>query len=300
MELPEAVRAWRDAGEFRHVDGTQVFLRDTGHGEPLVCFHGFPTSSYDWHRLLPLLAHRYRIICFDFPGYGLSAKPVNRDYSIARQADTAEELLHSLGVDRFHLMAHDMGVSVACELLGRIQQRRSRLQPESVTLLNAGLFGDLHQPLLTQRLLRSRLFGAWVARFTSHAMFLRQYPLAYARPKDFSEQHYAEQWALLVHNEGRRVLHKLAGYMRERAEKGEAWLQALRQSTAPIRWIWGLSDPISVPAIADRIEVELQPEQVVRLTGVGHYPQLEEAVSVYTLVTEWFDPEYSESLLMGA
>lgn len=287
MYLPEPVQAWLHGGEYRHVRGTEVFLHDSGHGEPLVCFHGFPTSSFDWHRLEPLLAHRFRVICFDFPGYGLSCKPTDRDYRIADQADVAEALLHDLGIDQFHLLAHDMGATVACELLHRIEQKKTRLKARTVSILNAGLYMDLHQPLLTQRLLRTPYINGLVARFSSRKVFMHQYPKVYARPQDFDAEHYECQWALLLHHHGRRVLHKVAGYMRERMRHSDVWLGALKNSTAPVRLIWGLEDPIAVPAIADRVERELNPTTVTRLTGVGHYPQLEEAVSVYTLLNEW-------------
>lgn len=289
MALPEPAQAWLDAGEVHYVDNTELFVRDTGYGEPLVCLHGFPTSSFDWHRLLPLLAHRFRIICFDFPGYGLSAKPRSRSYTIASQTDTAEALMHELGVDSFHLLAHDMGATVACELLHRIQLRKTRLRAQSVSILNAGLYMDLQQPLLTQRLLGTPGINRAMARLSSRYFFMRQYPRVYAHPEDFNEDHYESQWQLLIRNNGRQVLHKVAGFMRERVRHSDIWMKALKESKAPVRYIWGLEDPISVPAIVERAERELNPAAVVRLTGVGHYPQLEEAVSVYSVMTEWIE-----------
>ena len=77
--------------------------------------------------------------------------------------------------------------------------------------------------------------------------------------------------------------------MRERGRYGDIWINALKESKAPVRFIWGLEDTIAVPAIVERVEQELNPTDVVRLTGVGHYPQLEEAVSVYSMMTEWIE-----------
>jgi len=66
-------------GRFSRVDDVELFYHVNNHYSSrlpwLVCFHDFPTSSWDWHLLLPYLEKRYRILVFDFPGYGLSAKP---------------------------------------------------------------------------------------------------------------------------------------------------------------------------------------------------------------------------------
>ncbi|MCB2041068.1 MAG: alpha/beta fold hydrolase, partial [Rhodoferax sp.] len=43
-----------------------------GDGEALVLAHGWPWSSYSWHRVIPALAQRYRVYWYDMPGYGRS------------------------------------------------------------------------------------------------------------------------------------------------------------------------------------------------------------------------------------
>lgn len=287
--LSQAVVEWRDRGEILNVDHIDLFTLQTGQGPPLVCFHGFPTSSFDWHRLAPLLKARSRLICFDFPGYGLSAKPVGRDYRIASQANAAEALLRRLQISEFDLLAHDMGATVACELMDRVIHRRTELRPRSLTLLNAGLYMDLHQPLPTQRLLRTPLINALVARLSTRSVFMHQYPRVYAEPRQFDPEHYQDQWSLLIHQHGRKVLHKVAGYMRERMRHSGTWLAALKNSPIPVRLIWGMKDPIAVPAIAERVERELKPSAVHRLPTIGHYPQLEDPGAVAKLLLEWLD-----------
>ena len=71
-ELTEELHTWMASGRTASVDGTHVWYRVEGRGPTLVCFHGFPTSSWDWHRLLPLLTAHFRVLVFDFPGYGQS------------------------------------------------------------------------------------------------------------------------------------------------------------------------------------------------------------------------------------
>jgi pimeloyl-ACP methyl ester carboxylesterase len=262
-ELSDRLHSWRAAGRTRLVDDTEVWYRVKGQGDWLVCFHGFPTSSWDWHRVLPALARHRKVLLFDFPGYGLSAKPPERDYSLLRQLDAAEALMINLGIESFDLLTHDMGNSVACELLYRLENGQTNLQPRSLTMLNGGVYMDLHQPLPTQRLLRTPVLGPLVARFSSWWLFRNQYPNVY------------EQWDLMLNHDGRRVLASIAGYMRERVRHGDRWLGPLHRTTLPLTLIWGRKDPIAVEAIANRLCRNNPAARLRLLESTGHYPQLE-------------------------
>lgn len=277
--LTPALESWLSGGQTVRLDGVDLFYRTQDHAAPehpwLVCFHGFPTSSWDWHELLPALEQRHRVLLFDFPGYGLSGKPADRDYSLKRQLDCAERLLEHLGIDSFHLLAHDMGNSVACELLRRREEGGYPFTLQSLTLLNGGIYMDLHRPLPTQRLLRTPLIGALTARLSSWRVFKLQYPRVYAEPGRFDESHYRSQWALMLHNGGRRVLHRIAGYMRERTRMGEQWTGPLHRLELPLRVVWGRQDPIAVFAIAEQLVANNPRAVLTVLDGVGHYPQLE-------------------------
>ena len=277
--LPEALEHWRDGGKVLHVDGVDIFYRTSraaDEGLPWrVCFHGFPTSSWDWHLLLPLLEKTHRVLVFDFPGYGLSGKPPKRDYSLQRQLDATEALLASLGIETFDLLAHDMGNRVACELLRRREQGGYPFTLESLTLLNGGIYMELHRALLTQKLLRTPVVGAIAGHLTSWRLFRLQYPKVYAEPDRFDEAHYQAQWSLLLNNGGRRTLHRIAGYMRERRRMGEKWTGPLHRLDLPFRVIWGRLDPIALYDIALRLQAKNPGLELVTLDDIGHYPQLE-------------------------
>lgn len=278
-ELPASLQHWRDGGDSFTVNGIQIFYRCFAGQQIqlpwLVCFHGFPTSSWDWHQLVPLLTSHWQVLVFDFPGYGLSGKPSRNDYSLLRQLDAAERLLQHLAINSFDLLAHDMGNSVACELLYRREQGDYLFELKSLVLLNGGVYMDMHRPLLTQRLLRTPILGKIIARLSSWRMFRLQYPRVYANPGQFEESHYREQWALMMHNQGRKALAGIAGYMRERVRRGERWTGPLHRLELPCTLIWGQQDAVAVVDIALRIRSNNPLVVLEQLEGVGHYPQLE-------------------------
>ncbi|WP_022728166.1 alpha/beta fold hydrolase [Fodinicurvata sediminis] len=96
-------------------DGQEVrygILGDEG-APPLVLLHGTPFSSYEWHRIAPLLAQRHRVYFHDMPGYGHSSMEAGQDVSLGRQNRVLAALLDHWGVDRPHVVAHDFGGATA-------------------------------------------------------------------------------------------------------------------------------------------------------------------------------------------
>jgi len=112
---------WRQCGTFQTVNGHAIFVLDQGavDQDTIVLIHGFPTASWDWHRIWPALRKHYRVVALDMLGFGFSDKPAQHHYSIHEQADIVETVVGKLGLSRFHVLAHDYGDTVTQELLAR-------------------------------------------------------------------------------------------------------------------------------------------------------------------------------------
>ena len=54
--------AWQRDGRAFTYRGHEVFYRDAGDGPALLCIHGFPSASWDWHKLWPELTARFRVV----------------------------------------------------------------------------------------------------------------------------------------------------------------------------------------------------------------------------------------------
>jgi pimeloyl-ACP methyl ester carboxylesterase len=273
-----SVAEWDQGGRLVGQPGERIFCREGGPaGAPvLVLIHGFPTSSWDYEALWAPLTARYRVITLDMQGFGFSDKP-DRPYTIAAQADLFERRLEALGVDEYHVLAHDYGDTVAQELLARQPAARARLR--SVCFLNGGLFPETHRPLLIQTLLLSPL-GAFVARLTSRARFeanlLGIFGAATPPSPDFLEG----AWQLLTHADGIPAMARLIHYMEERVTQRERWVGALKRGEVPLKLIDGADDPVSGRHMADRYRELVPSADVTLLEGIGHYPQVEASQAV--------------------
>jgi pimeloyl-ACP methyl ester carboxylesterase len=145
-ELCDASRSWLAAGRHEKVAGGRMFVyerrpaaRATPESPTLLLLHGFPTSCYDWRGVVERLSTRMRTIAPDFLGFGLSDKPEAYSYSLFQQADTIEELLTTLNVQSAHVVSHDLGTSVHCELLARQSEGRLKFELQSSTFLNGSM-----------------------------------------------------------------------------------------------------------------------------------------------------------------
>lgn len=275
-----AFEAWRREGQrFTH-RGHAIFHRVIGEGEPLLAIHGFPSASWDWHAILPGLTKRFRVIAPDLLGYGWSDKPRDFHYSIFDQADRLEALLAALAIDRVHLLAHDYGDTVAQELLARHRDRDGDgLAIVSCCLLNGGIFPETHHARPIQKLLLTPL-GPLVARLTSRRAFGRSMHAIFGKDTPPLPAFVDELWTLLREREGQLVIPRLIHYIRERREHRERWVGALQHGAVPLALIDGTSDPVSGSDMVARWRELVPNTRVTELTGIGHYPQIEDPAGV--------------------
>jgi pimeloyl-ACP methyl ester carboxylesterase len=275
--LTERVRHWRDEGAIEEILGRKLFVRRRGDGEsPLLLFlHGFPSSSYDWHELLALRPQGEATLAFDFLGFGLSAKPRDHVYTLAWQADAVEELVRRAGSPRVFVVGHDMGTSVATELMARDLRGELEMNLTGAMLFNGSMLLHLAKPTLGQQMLRSRL-GPLFARLTSERSFRAQFSRVFSAEHPLSDKEAADQWSLLLHNGGQRIAHQTINYMAERERLTDRWHGAVRDWPGPLTLAWGLLDPVARVEVLDGLRALRPGVETIELPDAAHYPQIEQ------------------------
>ncbi len=279
MSYRDDPEVWRQGGQTLAWQGQSLFVRSQGQGPPLLLLHGFPTSSWDWKELWADLVATHRVVTFDYLGFGFSSKPRDGAYTVGSYADQAEAVCAHLGVTQCHVLAHDLGDTVAQELLARDRERREGTRPgalelQTVALLNGGIFPETHHPRLVQRLLASPL-GFVVARLVNRRMFEKSMTALFGPRTPPSASDLAGFWAGVAEHDGTRNYHRLIRYMRERRLQRARWVPPLLAGPVPVTLLCGLSDPVSGQHVVRRYK-ELKPNaEIVELPDVGHYPQTE-------------------------
>lgn len=284
--LSERVETWKQKGSLEEFRGRQIHsCFQDGEGPLLVLLHGFPTCSYDWRYLFDLMPDR-AILAFDFIGFGFSDKPRDHAYTLSWQADLTEELInrHWEGKPAF-VCAHDLGTSVATELLARDLAGELRFDLAGMLLFNGSILVERSNPTLAQKLLRGPL-GPLAARFSNEAFFRRQFSSVFGSRHPMTDEDAADYWSLMTYNDGNRLGHKLVSYMDERVIYADRWHGALSRWQGDLHLAWGMQDPVAVPDILDGV-LEMRPElPVVRMPEIGHYPQVEDPERFARVVSE--------------
>lgn len=286
-QLTARTEAWRQTGTFTEIGGHQIFVREregAADRPPLLFLHGYPSSSYDWREAFDRL-DGHRLLVFDFLGYGLSDKPRDHVYSLKRQADIVEALAARFADEPVIVVSHDMGSSVATELLARDIDGTLSFKLRSALLFNASLVREQASLLWGQKLLLSPL-GPLAARLTNQRSFRRQFAGIFSDAHPLSDEEAADQWSLLTHRDGHRLMQRLIYYNRERVTPpfAERWHGALRDWPGRLELGWAERDPICTEAVLQAV-LGLRPHaELTRLPGLGHYPQIEDSQAVYALI----------------
>lgn len=267
---------WKQAGNFLDHEGSPIFYRRSEAGdEVLLCLHGFPTSSFDYHKIWKSLAENFAVLAFDMIGYGLSAKPVNFDYTTFQHADVLEALLKNLGVKRVHILAHDYGNTITQELLARQNENRLDFSIETICFLNGALFPETHRPIFAQKMLISPL-GFLFSHFIPDTIFKKNLASIFGAATQPTADELNDFLTLFKHNGGKRIAHKLIRYMTERAVYRERWVRPLQTMTQPFLFINGSADPVSGRHLVERFrEVVPLQKNIVELDKIGHFPHFE-------------------------
>lgn len=274
---------WKQKGKFASIFQHNIFLIDEGESEEtLVILHGYPTSSYDYYKVLPELSKKYRVIVHDHLGFGFSDKPQNYSYSLIEQADIAIELWKKLDLKRVNILAHDYGTSVCTEIITRFNKKQINLNVNQIILSNGSIHIEYSKLRTIQKLLKSKITGKWIAKLTNYLIFKRNMRNVYFDKNKVSDSELEQMWFQLENNQGRKVIHLLTNYINERYYFWHRWIGALKETKIPTKIIWAKNDPIAIPKIGELLHQEIPNNKIYWIENCGHFLMLEKP-------KEWLD-----------
>ncbi|WP_299535672.1 alpha/beta hydrolase [Ulvibacterium sp.] len=270
-------------GKFVHVDGTNAFVYDQGSGEPVVCFHGVPASSYLYRNIVTGLAIKgFRGIAFDLLGTGLSERPENFDYTWTNLGKWSLKLIDNLRLKKFHIVLHDIGAPIGCEVIAKIPDRIL-----SVTIMNAPL-ANLHRfkkpfPMF---LYEKKGVGELLANSSNAIGFKKLMHLKGVVDRDKIGFNEARAYAKFLrgNNQGRSFIKIMRGF--ETTMKKEVlYINALKNLNVPKQIIWGTEDRgLTIEENAEPLRNALGLEKIIKLNG-KHFLQEDRYVEITELIS---------------
>ena len=273
---------WKNLGTFEEVLGHHLFVIDTSKNSSsdkttpvLVVLHGYPTSTYDYYKVLDGLSRQYRVVMHDHLGFGFSDKPKDISYSLLDQADRALALWKQLGLKEVTLFAHDYGTSVATEIIARHNANELDIEIEQLILCNGSIHIELSQLRTIQKLLKHKFWGKYVAMLTNYPIFRKNMRNIYFDKSKVSDDELREMWKMIELNGGRKIIHKLTQYITERYTYWDRWVGGLEETQIPTKIVWAKNDPIAIPEIAKLLSSEIPNNELIWMENTGHFLMLE-------------------------
>jgi haloalkane dehalogenase len=240
MNSREVIEKHQASGRHFAAAGVASFVLDAGGGVPVVCLHGVPASSFLYRKLVPELARRgLRGIAFDLPGLGLAERPVDFDYTWTGLGRWAAAAVEALGLDRFHLVVHDLGGPVGLEMAAAIPERVA-----SLTLLNTLVeVSAFRRPWVMKPFTVPGVGPAYLKTMNKPVfrLLMRQQGVA-----DHSAVSRAELDAyldLLRRGDGGAAFLKVMRGFELTRGKRDLYVGVLRSGAFPVQIIWGDRDP---------------------------------------------------------
>ncbi len=257
MRSEQAIQAHSSRGRRFTAGGVGSFALDEGSGDPVVCMHGVPASSFLYRKLVPELADRgLRGVAFDLPGLGLADRPADFDYSWTGLGRWALAAVDALGLDRFHLVVHDIGGPVGFELAAAIPDRIA-----SLTLLNTLVEVDSFRRPWSMQPFALRGIGPVYLRALNKPVFRLLMRLqGIANPAAVAPGELDAYVDLLKRDDGGKAFLKIMRGFELTRQKRDLYVAVLGSDAYPVQVLWGDRDPA--------LKVETHGETARRAAGV--------------------------------
>jgi len=231
---------------FREVDGLRLAHVDEGEGAPVVFWHGEPTWSYLWRRVIPpVLDAGFRCIAPDLVGFGRSDKPTDLGwYTYDRHCELAATLLEDLDLRDATFVVHDWGGPIGLRLAVENPDRVSRL-----VITDTGLWTG-----------RQRMSDAWTA-FRNFVERTEDLPISFlvdgATKRSLTDEEkaaYDAPFPDAASKAGARAFPLLIPREEDApgAAEGRAVLAALREDARPMLFLWAAEDPVLSLEVGER------------------------------------------------
>ncbi|WP_433731339.1 alpha/beta fold hydrolase [Actinoplanes sp. CA-051413] len=262
------------------VDGHRLFYREAGTpGKPvLVLLHGFPTSSFMFRNLIPLLAEDYHLIAPDHLGYGLSDAPPADEFGYTFDALTAltAGLLKQLGVTRYAIYVQDYGAPIGWRLALRDPAAITAIITQNGNGYEAGFVESFWTTVWDFHRERTPQSEAAVRGALTCEAIRWQYLTGVADPTLVDPETWLHDFALVSRPGNDAVQVSLFADYATNPPLYPRLHEYLRASQVPLLAVWGRGDEIFGPAGAQAFATDLPGAQIHLLDG-GHF-LLESAV----------------------
>ena len=238
--VADVIREHEASGKYFEVDGIKTFALKYGRGEPVLCLHGVPTSSFLYRKVLRSLEKKgYKGVSIDLPGLGLSDRPKNFDYSFSNLADFIYEAAKVLKLKKYHLVVHDIGGPIGFALAARHANRIM-----SLTILNTWIDVVNFQKPVFMKPFEKRVLGEAELKMMNHLTWPVMFKnVGVMKTSGIPSEEINVYIDLLKKEDNGKAFLKIMRSYENSAEFRDLCFRAVQDVKYPVQAVWGAQDP---------------------------------------------------------
>ncbi len=244
---------------------------EKGHGRPILLLHGFATSSYTWHAILPELSKNHHVIAIDLRGFGASDKPLDDRYSIQDQAEAVEAFIEQENLRDLTIIGHSFGGGITLALALKAQEvRQPRIR--NIVLVDTIAY---RQPMpVFFRLLQVPMVGeVGMTLVPPEVQASQGLRLAYYDRDKISQQDVAEYANTLYSPAAKHALMKtIEKIIPDNIDEIAARYKTIKM---PALILWCVEDKVVPVPLGLRLHEEMPSSELAIFSHCGHMPQEE-------------------------
>ena len=265
---------------FATVQDTRMRFVDEGEGPAVVLLHGFAASLDTWDGVRPVLAENHRVIAIDLKGFGWTSRPQG-DYSPQVQARLVLDLLKQRGVEKFSIVGHSWGSSVALQVALMAPNTVDR-----IVLYDAWVYAEQMPTFFFW----SRASGLGELMF---ALFYNERPDEKMANAFFDPSVIDDAFVEHVESSLARPGTRAAALAAVRGQRFEEWQSEYRKIKQPTLLLWGREDAVTQLRFGERLSRDLPNATLVVYPQCGHFPMIEAAAQSTQALVEFLAPQES-------
>jgi pimeloyl-ACP methyl ester carboxylesterase len=271
----------------QEIERVRIFYREAGpqNAPTLVLLHGFPSSSFYYRSLLPIMAHKYHVVAPDYPGFGHSdTPPVDKFvYTFEHVAEVMEKFLTAISATNIVFYMQDYGGPVGMRIALRRPGWIRGLAFQNANVYEEGLLERffLKKPLWEKR---TGATEAPVLRNMEIDSVKYQYVHGTRHPENLSPDAWIMDVALMERPGNKAIQLELQADYGNNLTKYPEWQNYLRKYHPPTLVVWGKNDPIFGPKGAEAFKRDV-PDAEIHLLDTGHFALEEDA----NVIGKYFD-----------
>jgi pimeloyl-ACP methyl ester carboxylesterase len=273
------------------LDGMDIFYREAGSKDapPILLLHAYPSSSFMFRNLIPLLMDKYHVVAPDFPGYGQSSAPPadKYEYTFEKFAEVTDKLAGTLGLKNYAIYCGpDVGSYVGFRLATRHPERVTALVIQNGEAYAESRNKEFWRPF--------EVFGR--DRSEANAMHLHKhlslednrwhYTHGARNVEAFSPDTWTLDFAILSRPGNAANRAALFFDTRSNLEDYSKWQAYFRNHQPPTLVVWGRNSGIVTAEGAGMYKRDLKDAEI-HLFDTGHFALEEDLYPIASLIRDF-------------